>query len=172
MFRGGLGFLASQRASAGIEFALTVPVLLLFAAGTVEFGRAFQAYNAANRLATQYAISWSDCSGTACQTELGYFSDSYAIRNIVPQLNTTNLTLTMFQVSMSGTTPGITYSYPSGGSLTSSQVSAAQAAFSDTQSGVVVSVTYTHTLAFFQKMMTSFLSSYLTVSYTVTQLKS
>ena len=63
---------------------------MMFAA-VVEAGRLFQVYDATNRLATQYAIVFADCSdipaGT-CNTELAALGSSSAIANIVPQLQT------------------------------------------------------------------------------------
>ena len=53
------------------------PLMLMFMAGIVEFGRAFQVYSAVNRLATRYAVSWADCSdktaGT-CSSEMATYS--------------------------------------------------------------------------------------------------
>ena len=54
-------FLRSRAATAAVEFAILVPVMLGMAGGGFELDRAFQVYNAANRLATQYAFVWSDC---------------------------------------------------------------------------------------------------------------
>jgi len=72
---------------------------------------------------------------------------------------------------MSGTTPTVVYAYPSGSTLTASQVTAAQGVLTDGQSGVVVTATYNHTLQFFQILMTPYLASALTASYTAVQLK-
>lgn len=167
--------LRSRRGSAAIEFALVVPVLLALAAGIVEIGLIFKIYNGANRLATQYAIAWSDCTDTppgTCLTELSSYSSSNTVSNLVPQLVPANVTLQMFQVLMSGTTPVVTYSYPGSASLNSAQTAAAQAAFSSGQKGVVVTASYQHSLNFFSTFMTPFLGSRLNPSYTVTQLKS
>jgi Flp pilus assembly protein TadG len=164
----------AERATAAIEFALIVPVLLLLMAGIFEFGRAFQVYEAVNRLVAQYAIAWADCSDTpvgTCSTELSAYTAGNAIANIAPQLKSANLTLQMFQISMSGTTPTVVYAYPAGGSMSAAQIAAAKAAFTNGQSAVVVSATYTHSLIF-ATLMTSFLSNYLTPTYTVVQLKS
>ena len=72
-------FLESRSATAAVEFAVLVPVMLGMAGGGFELGRAFQAYNAANRLATQYAFVWSDCSDSPagiCLTELSTYTPS------------------------------------------------------------------------------------------------
>jgi len=141
----------------------------------MEFGRAFQVHNAVNRLATQYAIAWADCSdfpaGT-CQTELSSFSNATAVGNIVPGLVPASISLSMFQVQMSGSTPAVTYAYPTGGALSSSQIASAQSTLGAGQSGVVVTVSYAHTLRFYSALMTPYLSTKLNPSYTVTQLKS
>jgi hypothetical protein len=50
-------------------------------------------------------------------------------------------------------------------------VTAAQGVLTDGQSGVVVTATYNHTLQFFQILMTPYLASALTASYTAVQLK-
>jgi hypothetical protein len=55
--------------------------------------------------------------------------------------------------------------------LTASQVTAAQGVLSNGQVGIVVTATYNHTLQFFQAMMTPYLGSVLTASYTAVQLK-
>jgi Flp pilus assembly protein TadG len=170
-------WLRSRRATAGIEFALIAPVLILFTGGIVEFGRIALVYETVNRLATQYAIAWADCSDTpqgTCSTEISNYTAANAIANIAPQLQnpSVNLSLQMFQVQMSGTTPTVVYAYPSGASLSTSQTALAQATFTNGQSGVIVTAQYTHSLIYFQSLMTQFLSTKLTPTYTVAQLKS
>jgi Flp pilus assembly protein TadG len=168
------GLLRSRSGTAAIEFAFIVPILLLMMAGVVEIGRLYQVYNATNRLVTQYAIAYADCSdrpvGT-CGTEISAFGSTNAISNIVPQLQTSRLSVSIFQVSMSGTTPSVEYAYPSGASLTASQVTAAQGVLSNGQAGIVVTATYNHSLQFFQTLMTPYLASLLTISFTAVQLK-
>jgi Flp pilus assembly protein TadG len=167
-------FLRSRSGTAAIEFAFIVPILLLMLAGVVEIGRLYQVWNATNRLASQYAIVYADCSdqpvGT-CSTELSALGSTNAISNIAPQLRTSLLSVTIFQVSMSGTTPTVEYAFPPGATLTASQVTAAQGVLSNGQVGIVVTATYNHTLQFFQAMMTPYLGSVLTASYTAVQLK-
>ena len=157
-----------------MEFALIAPLLLLLAGAIVEFGMVFKAYNATDRLAAQYAISWADCSdlpaGT-CQTELATYTAAATISNVAPQLIAANVTLQMFQVRMAGSTPVVIYAYPSGGTLSSQQVTAAQGILQAGQLGVVVTATYQHSLNLFSALMTSYLSSKLRPSYTVVQLK-
>jgi Flp pilus assembly protein TadG len=166
---------ASRRAAAASEFALILPVILLMFAAIVEFGAIFQVYAAVNRVATQFAIAWADCSDSpagTCQTELNTYTASYTIANIAPQLTATSLTLTMFEVQMSGTTPTVVYAYPSGATMSAAQTVAAQTSFSSGQTGVVVTASYVHTLQFFTTLMTPFLGGNLTPTYTVAQLKS
>jgi hypothetical protein len=148
--------------------------MLMMCAGVVEIGRLFQVYNATNRLATQYAIVYSDCSDSpagTCNAELSSLGATSSISNIVPQLQISVLSLTIFQVSMSGTTPSVVYSYPTAATLSASQVAAAQGVLTDGQSGVVVTATYNHTLQFFKTLMMPYLASALTASYTAVQLK-
>ena len=166
--------LKSTPGTAAIEFAFIAPLMVVLIAGVLEVGRAYQVYNAANRLATQYAIAWADCSdipaGT-CNTELGYFNTISSIANIAPQLTVSQLSLTMFQVTMVGTNPSVVYASPSGATPSSAQISAVQAILTSGQSGIIVTTTYTHTLQYFQSLMTTALSSYLTASFTAVQLK-
>jgi Flp pilus assembly protein TadG len=167
-------FLQANAGTAAIEFALVVPILLILFAGVIEVGRAYNVYNAVNRLASQYAITYADCSDSpqgTCNTELAKFTTTVAISNIAPQITPASLTLSMFQVSMSGTTPTVVYASPSGATLTSAQIAAAQNVLTDQQSGVIVTARYTHTLQFFQSMMNATLSSYLTPTFTTVQLK-
>lgn len=168
------GFARAKSGTAAIEFAFIVPIMLMMFAGVVEIGRAFQVYNAVNRLATQYAITWSDCSdlpvGT-CNTELTAFGSSNMIANLIPQLLSTELTLNMFQVNMSGTTPTVTYAYPVGATMTGDQITAARGILTDKQAGVVVTASYRHSLQFFPGLMTPYLGSVLSPTYTAVQLK-
>lgn len=169
-----LNFGRSRSGSAAIEFAFITPVLLMMIAGVVEIGRLFQVYNGTNRLATQYAIVYADCSDVpvgTCGTEVISLGSTSAISNIEPQLQTNLLSVTIFQVSMSGSTPTTVYTYPSGATLTTSQVAAAQGLLTNGQSGVVVTATYNHNLQFFPTLMTPYLGSVLTPSYTTVQLK-
>lgn len=167
-------FAGSRSGSSAIEFSIILPVMLLMIAGVVEVGRLFQVYNATDRLATQYAIVFADCSdqpiGT-CSAEMTQLGATATVSNVVPQLQSGLLSLSIFQVSMSGTAPSIVYSFPSSASLSTAQVAAAQAILSDGQSGVVVTATYNHSLQFFQNLMSPYLSSVLTPSYTAVQLK-
>lgn len=167
-------WLCATDGTAAVEFALVAPLLLLLAGATVEFGSIFKVYNATDRLAAQYAISWADCSdyptGT-CLTELASYTASATVANVAPQLVPANLTLQMFQVQMSGTTPVVVYAYPTGTTLTAAQTSAAQGVLQSGQSGVLVTATYQHSLNLFSVLMSSYLSSKLRPSYTVVQLK-
>jgi Flp pilus assembly protein TadG len=164
----------SGSATAAVEFAFILPVLLMMFAGVVEVGRLFQIYDATNRLASQYAIVFADCSDVpagTCNTELAALGSNTAISNIVPQLQTSLLSITIFQVTMFGSTPTVAHSFPAGASLTASQTAAAQALLANGQSGVVVTATYSHSLQFFQTLMSSYLNTVLTPSYTAVQIK-
>lgn len=168
-----------RQGASAVEFALIAPVLLLLTAGIVELGAALSVYRATNLLATQYAIAWADCkddpAGT-CSTELATYTSASSVTNVAPKLKSSQLTLRMFQVSMAstGSPPAVTktYSYPSSATLTATETSAAQSAFPAGQSGVIVSVSYTHQPMFFSQMSGTWLASTMTAAYLVTQLKS
>jgi len=160
---------------AAIEFAMLAPLLVLFMGGIVEFGRLFQVQAACNRLATQIAMAWADCSDNpagTCSTEMNNLASSNAVQNIVPQLTYANLSMSMFEVSVSGGSVTTIYHAPAAATLSAAQQAAATTVIASGQTGVVVTVTYTHSLAFFNTVMTSWLGAYLTPSYTVAQLKS
>jgi len=144
--------------------------MLTMFAGVVEIGKLFQVYDATNRLASQYAIVYADClqAGT-CSSEPALLGTTAAIANIVPQLHTSQLSLSIFQVSMSGTTPAVVYSFPASATLTASQIAAAQNILSNGLTGVVVTANYTHSLQFFPTQMSTYLNSVLSLSYTAVQ---
>ena len=144
--------------------------MLTMFAGVVEIGKLFQVYDATNRLASQYAIVYADClqAGT-CSSEPALLGTTAAIANIVPQLHTSQLSLSIFQVSMSGTTPAVVYSFPDSATLTASQIAAAQNILSNGLTGVVVTANYTHSLQFFPTQMSTYLNSVLSLSYTAVQ---
>jgi Flp pilus assembly protein TadG len=175
MPRSRCGILGSISGTAAAEFAMITPLMVLIFAGVVEIGRIYQVYNTVNRLASQVAIIYADCSdrptGT-CQTEASNFMTSQFVANIAPQITVSSLSFKVFQVTMSGTTPTVVYAAPTGSTLSAGQTSAAQAVLASGQSGVIVSASYTHTLQFFPTVMSSYLSSALTASYVTVQLKS
>ncbi len=175
-------FRESRRGNAATEFAFILPIMLLFIGGVVEFGRIYQTYNAVNRLATRYAVTYADCFDTpagACDNntghELAIFSSTTAIKNIVPQLtNTGSMTVLMYDLTMSSATPpAATVKYSNTAvPLTSAQLSTAQTAIGPSQEGVLVTVSYTHQLLFFSQLIAPFIpASKLAVSYTVAQRK-
>jgi len=188
-----------EQATAAIEFALVVPILLLLIGGVVEFGSLFKVYNAVNRLASQYAIAWADCTDTSgsCSSaagtgELPNYTSATTITNLFPQLQNfaSNGQLRMFQVSMAASIPVITtpnaspigyYEYPTVAVLSASEITAAQtficpqpvsAATCTGQSGVIVTASYTYNLSYFPAVMTKLIGSVFTPTYTVAQLKS
>jgi len=163
-------FRRSRSASAAVEFAFIFPIMLTMFAGVVEFGRLFQVYDATNRLATQYAIVYADCQqASTCSSEPALLGTTTAIANIVPQLQTGQLSLNIFQVCMSGATPQPQTSFPAGATLTASQTAAAQSILQNGWTGVVVTASYVHSLQFFPTQMSAYLNSLLSPSYTAVQ---
>lgn len=178
MTRRSGAWVRSRSGNAATEFAFILPIMLLFIAGIVEFGRIIQVYSAVNRLATRYAVVYSDCydypTGT-CNTELTTYTSSMATKNVAPQLNNTLVSLRMFEVSMSSATPATaTIKYPTGSNatLSAAELVQAQTVIGAGQTGVVVTVSYQHSLLFFAQIMSQFIASNkLAVSYTVAQRK-
>ena len=171
--RARVGFGASRSGSAAVEFAFIAPVLILLGAGVFELTRAFQARGAIDKLASQYAITYADCVDSpagACNTELSSFDAAASLKNLEPLL-VHPITLQMFQVVMNNSTPQVTYAYPSGGSLTSAQSTAASNVLTSGQTGVVVTVSYTYTLDIFPGVLNGIVPSSIPMSYTVAQLK-
>jgi len=166
-------FIASRRGVAAVEFAFIAPVMILMAAGVYECGGIFQSLTAANRLASQYAIAWADCSDSpvgTCNTELGLYDTASAIQNVAPQL-TGPVTLQMYQVAKTGTSLTVTYAYPNGATLSATQTAAANAVLASGQSGVVATVNYSYTLSIFSGVLSGMLPASIPMSYTVAQLK-
>ena len=167
-------FLRSDHGSAAVEFAFIAPIVIVILGGLYEVGHAFQTLTAVNQLASQYAISWADCADNpagTCNTELGLYSPSATLSNVAPQLTASNITLKMFQVSMSGSTPSVTYSYPSASSLNATQTAAAQATLTSGQVGVIVTVNYTYNVTVFPGVLSGIIPSSFPMSFTVAQLK-
>jgi Flp pilus assembly protein TadG len=170
-----LGAIAAQRrAVVSIEFAIIAPVMVLMAGGAVEMGLLLRVYTATQRLAVQYAISYADCPDTvsgACQTEAAEYATASAIGNVAPQLVPGQLTLTIIQAHMTGTTPAAVYAYPVGSTLTATQIAAVDAVSLSGENAVVVTAAYQHTLLYFPAMMNPLIGQALQFSYTVAQLK-
>ena len=167
-------FLKARTATSAVEFAIVVPVMIAMMGGGFELSRAFQAYDAVNRLATQYAFVWADCSDSpvgTCLTELGTYTPSAALANIAPQLTTANIGLRMFQVTVAASNVNVVYAYPSGQTLTAAEQAAATAALNNGQTGVVVSISYVHSLLVFTTLMSPIIGSSYTMAFTVVQVK-
>jgi Flp pilus assembly protein TadG len=167
----------SDRGAAAVEFSIIAPVLILLMAAAFEIGRALQSVQAVNKLASQFAIAWADCTDEPVGTcgpsgELKQYTNdtAVAVANLAPQLSNT-VTLQMFQVTMAGTTPTVVYSYPTGASLTAAQVAAAQSVLTSGQSGVVVTVSYSYQMAIFTSFLSHIIPSTIPMNYTVAQLK-
>ena len=165
-------FARENRGSVAVEFAIISPVMLVMLGGIYEIGHAFQALTAVNELASQYAISWADCSDNptgTCNTELTQYNTAGAISNVAPTLTASGVTVQMYQVKMSGTTPAV--QYPTGGSLTAAQISAAQTSLQSGDTGVVVTVNYTYTVSLFGGFLSGVIPNSIPMSYTTVQLK-
>jgi Flp pilus assembly protein TadG len=168
-------FRQARRATAAVEFAIIIPIILSFMAGTVECGRAFQAYRAVNQLASRYASTWADCSDSpagTCNTQLATYSSAAAIKNLVPQLTQANIAVRMMQFQIVSGAASVTYATPAGATLTAGELAIAKTAVAAGQTGVVVTVTYTHDLIFFQSLMAPVLGASRTFTFTVAQDKS
>lgn len=142
--------------------------------GCFELGRAFQAYNAANRLATQYAFVWADCSDSpvgTCGTEISSYTPSSALANIAPQLITNNISLRMFEVNVAQSNVNVVYAYPTGATPTAAEQAAANAVLNNGQTGVVVSINYVYSLLVFATLMSPIIGSSYTMTFTVVQVK-
>jgi Flp pilus assembly protein TadG len=167
-------FLTGRAGTAAVEFAIIVPVIIAMTGGAFELGRAFQAYNAANRLATQYAFVWADCNDSpagTCLTELNAYTPTASLANVAPQLTASNVSLRMFQVTVAGSSVNVVYAYPSGSSLTGAEQAAATSVLNNGQSGVVVSISYVHSLLIFTTLMSPIIGSSYTMAFTVVQVK-
>lgn len=170
--------LRSERGTAAVEFALIAPFMLLIAAGIVEIGLTFKVNNSVNRLASQYAIGWSDCydSSTTCADELANYWTPRVVKSMAPQLDYADITkLKMLQVTRgAGNTFTVDASkrYSKGGtdySLSAAETTLALQTLDPGNVGVVVTVTYNRTLQFFDALLPESLE--IDPSYTVVQLK-
>lgn len=169
-----LTLLHDRDATSGTEFGLILPILMLMIAGLVEFGQIQRVYAVSNRLASQIATAWADCSDTpagTCSTEMNTYVASATLGNVAPQLTTANVTIQMFWMQITPTTSTVTYSYPALASPTAAQVTNARNRFGSGNI-VIVSVTYSHSLMFFGSWISTYLSGSLTPSYSFAQLRS
>ena len=166
--------LGSDRGSAAVEFSIIAPVLILLMAGAFEIGRALQSVQTVNKLASQFAIAWADCTDepvTACQAEMVQYTNSATIANLAPQLSNP-VTLQMYQITSTSGAPTVQYTYPVGTVPTAAQISAAQQVLtSPGQSGVIVTVSYTYQMAIFTGLLSKVIPSTIPMSYTVVQMK-
>ena len=103
----------NQRGSALIEVALTLPLLLLVAAGIFEFGRAYQTQQVltnAVREGARVAVLPNQPSGAAATRVTTYLTNGQ-----LPNAGTATVTVTATTISIGGTTtPGsrVTVNYP------------------------------------------------------------
>ena len=103
----------NERGSALIEVALTLPLLLLVAAGIFEFGRAYQTQQVltnAVREGARVAVLPNQPSGAAATRVTTYLTNGQ-----LPNADTATVTVTATNISIGGTTtPGsrVSVSYP------------------------------------------------------------
>ena len=103
----------NERGSALIEVALTLPLLLLVAAGIFEFGRAYQTQQVltnAVREGARVAVLPNQPSGAAATRVTTYLTNGQ-----LPNAGTATVTVTATNISIGGTTtPGsrVSVSYP------------------------------------------------------------
>jgi Flp pilus assembly protein TadG len=103
----------NERGSALIEVALTLPLLLLVAAGIFEFGRAYQTQQVltnAVREGARIAVLPNQPSGAAESRVTSYLTNGQ-----LPNAGTATVTVTPTTISIGGTTtPGsrVSVSYP------------------------------------------------------------
>lgn len=103
----------NERGSALIEVALTLPLLLLVAAGIFEFGRAYQTQQVltnAVREGARVAVLPNQPSGAAATRVTTYLTNGQ-----LPNAGTATVTVTATNISIGGTTtPGsrVTVNYP------------------------------------------------------------
>jgi Flp pilus assembly protein TadG len=166
-------FRRDDRAIAAIEFAIIVPVIVALAAATLEFGMYYRSLDAVNKLASQYAIAWSDCVDDAnCESEATTLSNTTLATNLTNGLVPANISIRMFRATRASSstinTPEVVR--PSGATADANEVAAiVSKAETNGEYGVVVTVTYTHTPQFFASTANTFLSSYMTMRARVAQ---
>jgi Flp pilus assembly protein TadG len=176
------GLFAHRRGIAAVEFAVLAPVMLLLAGGIVDGGLLLRVYTSVNALSMQYVESYADCDklGT-CATEPATYAATNTLANVAPGLTASNLTLSMFEVTITGSTVSVINAYATNTgspSLSAAQTSAllalvpAGAASTNTYYAVVVTATYQYSLQFFSSLMAPILGSSFAVSYTQAQLQS
>jgi Flp pilus assembly protein TadG len=167
-------FRRHDRGIAAIEFAIIAPVVIFLAAATLEFGAYYRALDGVNKLASQYAISWSDCSDDAsasCGTEGTSYTSGSLATNLAPSLVAASVSVRLFQVRIESGSVKTVYARPTGIALDANERAALLDRLEDGDAGVVVTVAYTHTLQFFADMLTSTLGPYLSMKARVVQLK-
>jgi Flp pilus assembly protein TadG len=169
-------FRQDRRGIAATEFAIVGPLILVMLGGFFEIGRLLQVSAQVERLASQYAVVWSDCpDATTCQTEMNELAASGSTSNVASNaasvLDSTRLTIDLYQVTVAN---GVVQEVlGTRSSLASDVVAAALAAFSDGQTGAIVKMTYSHQLIIFSALMQPILgASTYNFSQTVAALRS
>jgi Flp pilus assembly protein TadG len=165
-------FSRDDHAIAAIEFAIIVPVVIALFATMLEFGLYYRSLDAVNKLASQYAIAWADCSDdTSCGSEATAFSSSTLATNLTQGLAPASYSVRMFKVSVSGTTITADVKIPSTATVDTNERTAILNKIASGQEGVIVTVSYTHSAQFFASTANTFFSPYFNIKARVVQLK-
>jgi hypothetical protein len=77
----------------------------------------------------------------------------------------------MFQVNVAQSTVNVVYAYPTGATPTAAEQTAAMSVLNNGQTGVVVSISYVHSLLVFTTLMSPIIGSSYTMTFTVVQVK-
>ncbi|OQW52236.1 TadE/TadG family type IV pilus assembly protein [Candidatus Raskinella chloraquaticus] len=150
-------FTRQERGSIAVEFAILVPVLILLMGATYELAGGIEANSQLNIMVGQVALSWGDCSDSPagdCQAEMNQYIA--ARTNIAPALNTSQLTLNLWQVNNSYGTVNVVYGTTA---ITAAATNLALAQIPEGQSGVIAIGSYNYQARAFTVVTQPFIGS-------------
>lgn len=139
-----------------------MPVLILLMGATYELAGGIEANSQLNIMVGQVALSWGDCSDSpagTCQTEMNQYIAARS--NIAPVLNTSQLTLNLWQVNNSFGTINVVYGTTA---ITPAARDLALAQIPGGQSGVVAIGSYTYQARAFVVVTQPFIGSGIVLS--------
>lgn len=155
-----VAFLRARQGAMAVEFAFVVPLLVLIMGGTYELAGGIDANSQLSTMVAQVALAWGDCvdqpAGT-CAIEMSRYIAARA--NIAPSLNANQLSLNLWQVSVTGTSVYAAYGTAP---LTAAAIAAARAQILDGQNGVVVIGSYSYRARAFDVVTQPFIGSGIT----------